>query len=213
VGGTTTGVVGASEGPVSDQPTTPPTSARLGGDLLEAGPDHLAEGGRDLLEHVVRQLGRRVLQVRDERLHHVLRCVGRTTRDHLEEQGAERVEVGARVDGASRELLRRHVARRPDEHPLARELLLALVLLGALRDLRDAEVDDLHVLTVRALDEHHVRRLEVSVHDAVPVRVAQRARDLPRDEGGSPDGQATALPLEELPERGPVDELHRHGAS
>ena len=95
--------------------------------------------------------------------------------DHLEERGAEPTNVGARVHlGISTSLLRRHVRRRTDDRAGARE---PRVLGGG-----DTEVDELRldrpVVPGLATDEDHIRRLDVTVHDADAVRVRERVGDV-----------------------------------
>ena len=84
------------------------------------------------------------------------------TRQELEENDAERVDVGRGRDRIAADLLgarvlRRHHARRRD--------------FGTFRPtehLRDAEVDELrHAVAV----DEDIARLEVAVHDEVPMRI------------------------------------------
>jgi hypothetical protein len=63
-----------------------------------------------------------------------------------------------------RELLGRHVGRRAEHH--------AGLGLRAVGETGDAEVGELQRVGVEVI--HHVRRLDVSVHDALAVRVAER---------------------------------------
>jgi hypothetical protein len=86
-------------------------------------------------------------------------------------------------------LLRGHVLRRSVDHPELRERRRRLLLGAArgLRDfadghLRDAEIQDFDEVGVAvALDEHHVLRLQIAVHDPEAVSAMQRHQDLPRD--------------------------------
>ncbi len=115
----------------------------------------------------------------------------------LVEDDAERVEVGARVDLASLGLLGREVLRRADD----RARLGHLARAGA----RDPEVRHLHAAL--AVDEDVVR-LDVAVHDAVPVCEAQRREDLARVLDRDVDRRGAAAD-DQLLQRAAVEELHR----
>ncbi len=82
---------------------------------------------------------------------------------HLVHDGAERIEVGARVELEALHLLGRHVGGASGDALEPRDVRV--------RDERDAEVDDAHVAVLRQQD---VGRLDVAVHDAARVRVVQR---------------------------------------
>src|SRR5262249_50068644 len=96
---------------------------------------------------------------------------------------AEGVEVGARVASLALDLLRRHVVRRPDALREAGPGELA-----QRRVERDAEVEELHPAVQ---GEHDVLRLEVTVHDAVIVEIAQRIADPDADPAGILDREVT----------------------
>ena len=115
----------------------------------------------------------------------------------LVEDDSERVEVGARIDLASLGLLGREVLRRPDD----RARLGHLARAGA----GDPEVRHLHAAL--AVDEDVVR-LDVAVHDPVPVREAQRREDLARVLDRDVDRRGAAAD-DQLLERAAVEELHR----
>ena len=73
-------------------------------------------------------------------------------------------------------LLRRHVVGRADDRLCFRELGVR----GA--HLRDAEIEDLREIRLpRQLDQEHVRRLEVTVNDALLVCGGQGRGNLPGD--------------------------------
>ncbi len=122
---------------------------------------------------------------------------GRLAGQQLVEDDAERVEIRARVDLASPGLLGREVLGRADD----RARLGHLARPGA----RDPEVRHLHAPL--AVDEDVVR-LDVPMHDAVPVREAQRREDLARVLDRDVDRRGAAAD-DELLERAPVEELHR----
>jgi len=98
------------------------------------------------------------------------RCVERAlAREQLVEHEAERIDVAARGDLDSLELLGRHVVRRAGADLGA----------GDIRGQRgEAEIRDAHL--PRAVD-HDVRRLEVAVQDPLGVRGGEAGTDLSRD--------------------------------
>ena len=105
------------------------------------------------------------------RLH--LRIEERPAGDEVVQDGAERVDVGAAVDGAAVELLGRHVGERAD----------AMDLRHVRAEVQDAaEIADLDVGD-RAVGQHReqVGRLDVAVDQALAVDVAERHRALEAD--------------------------------
>ena len=94
---------------------------------------------------------------------------------HLEQHDAERPDVGGRPDAAEPDLLRRHVRGAPDR-------LVRPGDPGVLLELGDAEVEDLHQSVGT---EHHVRRLDVAMHDALGVRLGEPVGDLGGDRARS----------------------------
>ena len=144
---------------------------------------------------------------RDRLLAHVLhrdrhRALGRERRasgDHLVEDDAERVHVGAAVDLEALRLLRGEVRRGADDGTRRGEPGAGV---GGVRG--DAEVGDLHLALRR---EQHVPRLDVAVHDAVAVREVESGGDL----GADPrrvHRREPALGPEEVAERLALDVLH-----
>jgi hypothetical protein len=78
-----------------------------------------------------------------------------------------------------------------------------------LRALRDAEVEHLHVVVfARALRELDVRGLQIAVHDALVVRLLQRAADLRHDAIDALRLQRPA-PLQQVLEALAREQLHR----
>ena len=113
--------------------------------------------------------GRRRGKVRDleHELGDVLALERLHAREHLVEHEAQREDVGAVVDGLTRDLLRRHVLRRAEEHARLR-LHARLVHVG------DAEIHDLHA----AVGQHHdVAGLDVAMDDAALVGEREPFRD------------------------------------
>ena len=109
----------------------------------------------------------------------------RAARQHLVEHAAERPDVRPLVDRLPARLLRAHVGRRPENHPVTRAAdagsrRLCQIRAGgiAARRLRQAEVEDLDDAVGRDLD---VGRFQIAVNDALLVRRFQRLGDLPRD--------------------------------
>ena len=100
---------------------------------------------------------------------------------------AEREDVGARVGVLALELLRRHVlegARGSCPAPSAgspcavgSDVEAAGRRPPARIALRQPEVEQLHA----RLRQHHVARLQIAVHDALPVRLVERVGDLDAD--------------------------------
>src|SRR5437870_5392081 len=121
--------------------------------------------------------------------------------EHLVEDGAEGIDVRARVAAPPADLLRRDVVRRadggreaePGEPP------------GRFVE-RDADADHLHL--ARGCDED-VLGLEVAVHDSLLVHVLQRLAELLRD-GESARGGQRMLLLHELAQALALHQLHRH---
>ena len=103
---------------------------------------------------------------------------GRTPREQLVRHASEGVDVGPVIGrGVARGLLGRHVGRRPHRGSQLRQRC-ARRRVGRCRDgLCDAEVGDDRSVP----GEEHVVRLDVAMHDAVLVRVGERAREVAQD--------------------------------
>ena len=115
----------------------------------------------------------------------------RNAGEHLVEQDAERVKIGARVHRFAAHLLRRHVGERSDQVVAAlggRDGLRRVVEDGS----REPEVEDLGDAARR---DHHVRGLEVAVDDAEVVRGIECRGHLHRDRARPDLGQRTARQL------------------
>ncbi len=110
----------------------------------------------------------------------------------LEQDGAERKDVAARIGLAALELFRRHVLHRPGDCPFLRERLLgrAVALHNRQRGSRlgDAEIQQLGT----ASGEDHIRRLDISVDNAGGMRGGQRASHLDPVAKGLLQGQFSA---------------------
>ena len=103
------------------------------------------------------------LQVRSEDV------LGRLAADQMDEGGSQCVQVGSGIDRAA-ELLGRHVSKGADQRR---------AMGHALHGASGAEVDQRECAVVTAED---VRRLDVAVHDAALVQVAQDGQELARDD-------------------------------
>ena len=111
---------------------------------------------------------------------------------------AERVDVGARVDGLALHLLRRHVRRRADHAARRGQALLVVDELG------DSEVEDLRLA---AIGDQDVVGLDVAVDDAEVVRDADRRKELLQEVDRHIDAETSVL-IEPRPHRAALDPLH-----
>ena len=111
-----------------------------------------------------------------------LEC-SRAGSDHFVERGAEREDVRPRIDLLRFQLLGGHVMQRTEDGSLSGEP-------GALRGqrgrarrfagthrFRQPKVEELRP----GLGQHDVPRLQIPMHDPLPVRLVQRIRDLDGD--------------------------------
>ena len=100
----------------------------------------------------------------------------------LEQDAAERVDVGASVDLPALSLLRGRVADRADELARGRQPGDRARVLG---EPEVGEVDVVERLRRSPVDEQDVGRLDVAVDEPEPVRRVERARDLAADRDGA----------------------------
>ena len=114
---------------------------------------------------------RRLVDVGEDDLEVALARERRRAGQALEENAAERVDVGARVDLAGRDLLRGDVRDGSDEPLRAREAL------GAGRVAGKSEVTHVRLFAVGG--DEHVRRLDVTVDEAERMRGVERVRHRP----------------------------------
>ena len=89
---------------------------------------------------------------------------GQRAGEHLEEDHAQRVDVGGRSDVSSEDLLRSHVPWSAQQS-LDSQRRLAPPL--ALQCPGDSEVGDDHPLGASVRDEHHIGALEIAVDDSL----------------------------------------------
>ena len=115
---------------------------------------------------------------------------------------AQRILIGRASDGTTEALLGADVGRRADDCTKLRERLR---LSDGLADLGDAEVRDVRVAV--GIDQD-VRGLHVAMKHPLPVRIAQRARDLRKHTADDRDGQGATC-LEDGLEGAALDVVHR----
>jgi hypothetical protein len=119
---------------------------------------------------------------------HVLAVIGALPREELEQQHAQREDVGRRRHrGRTEDLLGGHEMRRPDHHASLGELV-------GCEQVRDAEVDQRHVQgTGRRAAQHQVGGLHVAMNDTDRVQGSEPGRRLPGHVERVVAAQRTAL--------------------
>ena len=127
---------------------------------------------------------------------------GRLPRQGLVEDAAERVDVGPLVERVAGDLLGRDVLERADDlsgdgDPRERA-----------RALGQAEVAEVAVLASRGLGDEDVRRLDVTMDEALLVRGVEGLRDLREEVDGALRLECTVLG-DDLREIGAFDVTHR----
>src|SRR5437867_2097537 len=120
--------------------------------------------------------------------------------DTLEQDHASGVQVAARVELHSQQLLRRHVIGLPDGRSLLRQPF-------SLRRVREPGDPEVHDLEEPARLHHDVLRLDVAMDYPLLVRHFERAAQLLADRERDRDRQSAAT-RDELVERRPLDVLH-----
>ncbi len=167
--------------------------------LLEAAHDHVGDrrGDRGL---AFPERGRRLREVRE---HHHRSRPGerRLAGEQTVERGAERVDVGPRVQLAALDLLGRHERGRA-RHGVAGELRLFGVGRAG-----DAEVAELHRGRLGRRIDQEVPRLDVAVHQPERVDLRERAGRVADDAQGQLDVELLARGEERVGALGP-DQLH-----
>ncbi len=124
---------------------------------------------------------------------------GRLAREHLVEHGAERVDVGARIDVVSvARLLGAHIRRRAHRHPRPGQLGVSP------ERARDAEVGH---EGAAVFSEQQILGLDVPMDHPVLVGVLERACRLARDLQGIFDRQLVLAP-QPVAERLALDKRH-----
>ena len=160
----------------------------LVGVLLEEPQDQRVEPPRDLGVVPRRSDGGRVEVLGDDR-DGVVTQEGRASRHHLIERGAQCVEVAPRVGAPPEGLLRRHVRRGADHHPLLRQA-------GAVEGDGQTEIAELRGAVQIEVD---VRGLEIAVDHAAGVRVLERPAELLGDAERLVAREAVAFGLAQPP--------------
>ena len=169
---------------------------RLGHDLVDGGRQVGALGGQ-------RRRGRGQLGPHHRQA--LLPPERRLAREHLVSGAGQRVLVGAAVDLAALDLLRRHVVERAQELPGRGDADLGERLLA------EPEVGEVHVIRLAAPGhpaEQHVAWLHVPVDQAVGVGLVQRGGHLGDDVRG-PDRGQRALAVQQRAHVLAADVAHR----
>ena len=150
--------------------------------LLQAVPHDALEPRREVL--VGQREVRRVLpQDRRHRVGGGVAVEGALAREHLVEDRAEGEDVAAGVGLPPAHLLGRHVADRPEDHSRLgrgrrrRQVRLLLPALLGVRQLREAEVEDLDPAVLR---DEEVLGLQVPMDDPLLVGGGEAVGDLQR---------------------------------
>jgi hypothetical protein len=158
----------------ADAQLVPSSSKRASGCLGQAAQDDLLDRRRDQRRQPARRR-RRLRDLLDQHGAHGLAVERHLPAQHLEQQHAERVDVGAVIDLLALARLGRHVLRRPEDDAGGGEVLRAA--LG--HHLGQAEIEQLDERRITApLEQHHVVGLEVAVDDPGGVGRRQRVGDL-----------------------------------
>ena len=176
------------------------------GDVVGGGPPGRVVGGHGLEERppLAGQVvgnDRRPMQARERRLDRAPGVLALAAQG-LEEHEAERVHVARGADLLAPRLLGRDVGGRAHDGAVAREP-------RSVGELGDAEVGELgheRVAERRHLRDEDVLGLDVAVHDAVPVHVAERIRHLRADVRDLSRLHRTSC--EAVGERASLDVLH-----
>ncbi len=160
--------------------------------LGERAQDHRLELIRDRRAQAPRRRRRRVQMIFDD-LDRIFAHERPPPGDELEEHDAERVQVAARVGGQAARLLRAEIAGRAEHRARLRQLLMIAVV-GHFGEPEVEQLDD--EAGAAAVDEHDVRRLDVAMDDAEPVRVLERRGHAARDHRPlrAPSSSASAAP-------------------
>src|SRR4029450_660402 len=95
---------------------------------------------------------------------------------HLVEDGTEREQIAARIGLLTLDLLRRHVANRPDDHAVGGHIGITDRRGRSRFEFRQAKIKQLRATA----SQHDVGRLQVAMNDAVSMGVVERAGDLDR---------------------------------
>ncbi len=147
-----------------------------------------------------RALGFAIGQRRLEVVDLVARFERKMADEQLVEDHAERVHVGVHADMPAANLLGGRVRGCEQPQPRARAVLPRL---EAIELLGDPEVEQLHDAVVA---DENVRRLEVAVHDEMPVRVLDCFAHVAKEPDASHDGGRVRAAI--LGERRALDVLH-----
>ena len=156
--------------------------------------------GRDAAAGALSRL-RRVVQHRGEGRHGLFLREGWAAFDGHVEGRPERPQVGRRPRGRAADEFGRHERRRPDDVAGAAGGMGGIATGG----LGDAEI---HQHRSPVLAEHHIRGLDVAVHDAGRVHCAQRGEQLQAQRGDRRRRQSTPASAQDGGQAGTLVVVH-----
>ena len=165
-------------------------------------------GRKDVVERIrelrpeIREARRRLVQVCEDDRELALAIERPLARQTLEKNASERVDVGARIDRSTLDLLGWDVVDGSDEATLARQTA------DRRHVARKSEVADVGAFSIRPCRDEDVARLYVPVDKALGMRRVKCGCDLSQ-ESESPLQIKDSIAPKKLPQVDAVDVLHR----